>query len=91
MKACGDLEIFLSFSNRDTCEPRGTVEESNSSSTSSLLFERWNLLSPQQCLCVGFTLSFFCDNLLSFLRVSVSIAQYLQQETFVSDFFHYWL
>lgn len=56
-------------------QPWGTVEESNSSSTSSLLFERCNLLSPQQCLCVGFTLSFVCDNLLSFLRVSAAITQ----------------
>lgn len=38
MKACGDLEIFLSFSNRDTCELRSTVEESNFSSTSSLCY-----------------------------------------------------
>ena len=38
MKACGDLEIFLSFSNRDTCELWSTVEESNSSSTSSLCY-----------------------------------------------------
>lgn len=73
MKTCGDLEIILSFSDWETCEPwRAVGERLGIKMTSHQLahFVIWKTwLSAQQCLSVCSTPSSLCDNLLLFLCV----------------------